>query len=87
MNNDLYNHDLEPDVDMPAEFIERQNRHSAKVSESANSFIPRRQFLKMSGIAGGGLVLAFSLSRSPEPRPLITANRIRRNFLPTRSSR
>jgi|TARA_B110000467_G_scaffold152025_1_gene160932 isoquinoline 1-oxidoreductase beta subunit len=68
MNNDLYNHDLEPDVDMPAEFIERQNRHSAKVSESANSFIPRRQFLKMSGIAGGGLVLAFSLSRSPRAK-------------------
>jgi isoquinoline 1-oxidoreductase beta subunit len=68
MKKDLYDHDLEPDVDMPAEFIQRLNRRSKRVSETADSFIPRRQFLKMSGIAGGGLVLAFSLSRSPSTK-------------------
>ena len=65
MKNDFYDHELVPDVDMPAEFIEKQKRFETNVSESTDSFIPRRQFLKMTGIAGGGLVLAFSLSRSP----------------------
>ena len=41
MKKDLYDHDLEPDVDMPAEFIQRLNRRSKRVSETADSFIPR----------------------------------------------
>lgn len=61
MKNDIYSYDLIPDVDMPAEFVERENQRAAKESAPTESFMPRRQFLKLSGVAGGGLVLAFSL--------------------------
>ncbi len=64
MNKDLYHYDLIPDVDMPAEFIEREKAREASKDEREESFIPRRRFLKMTGIAGGGLVLAFAISRS-----------------------
>jgi isoquinoline 1-oxidoreductase beta subunit len=61
MKNDIYNYDLIPDVDMPAEFVERHNRIGSETFEAENIALPRRQFLKLSGIAGGGLVLAFML--------------------------
>lgn len=61
MKHDIYNYDLIPDVDMPAEFVERHNRIGSESLEAINISLPRRQFLKLSGIAGGGLVLAFML--------------------------
>jgi len=61
MNQDIHDYELMPDVDMPAEFIERQNQRATDTTFAETSSMPRRRFLKLSGIAGGGLVLAFSL--------------------------
>jgi isoquinoline 1-oxidoreductase beta subunit len=66
MKNDIYSYDLIPDVDMPAEFVERMNRMSSETVDEGTLELPRRQFLKLSGIAGGGLVLAFMLGGRPK---------------------
>ncbi|MBC9868199.1 MAG: hypothetical protein F7O42_10045, partial [Opitutae bacterium] len=66
MKNRFYRSDLIPDIDMPAEFVNWEKRMDAEQAggdSSASPFIPRRQFLKLSGLAGGGLILAFSLGR------------------------
>ncbi|MCA0892156.1 xanthine dehydrogenase family protein molybdopterin-binding subunit [Microbulbifer agarilyticus] len=57
--------DLIPDVDMPAEFVERINRAPAEITDEAETFMPRRNFLKLTGIVGGGLVLGFALGSAP----------------------
>lgn len=62
MKNDIYSYDLIPDVDMPAEFANHENRRAAREAQGDAPFMPRRQFLKLSGIAGGGLVLAFMMA-------------------------
>ena len=62
MKNDIYSYDLIPDVDMPAEFANHENRRAAREALGEAPFMPRRQFLKLSGIAGGGLVLAFMMA-------------------------
>ncbi len=64
MNKDLYDYELIPDVDMPAEFVARENARSAAAAEETDASIPRRRFLKLTGIAGGGLALAFAIGRS-----------------------
>lgn len=69
MKNKFYHSDLVPDIDMPAEFVHWENRMDVEKpanDSSSGLFIPRRQFLKLSGLAGGGLVLAFSLGRGPK---------------------
>ena len=48
MKNDIYNYDLIPDVDMPAEFVERENRRAAEESGSFDTSMARRRFLKLS---------------------------------------
>ncbi|MEX0320945.1 MAG: molybdopterin cofactor-binding domain-containing protein [Puniceicoccaceae bacterium] len=63
MSQELYNYEPEAGVDLPQVVIERDRmrERAAKESSNGSSGIPRRHFLKLTGIAGGGLVLAFSL--------------------------
>lgn len=65
MKKDLYDYELIPDVDMPAEFVERIKDYDDLNDQPLDSRMARRQFLKLSGIAGGGLVLAFSMGGAP----------------------
>ena len=60
MKRDLDHFEPVPGVDLPAEVIMRQRDGLAEASSSEGR-IPRRRFLKLTSIAGGGLVLAFSL--------------------------
>ncbi len=64
MKREFDEYDLIPDVDMPAEFAERINEEEIVTnSGGCDVFVPRRQFLKLSGLAGGGLVLAFAMGK------------------------
>ena len=65
MKKDLYDYELIPDVDMPAEFVERIKNYDQLEDAAVDTNMARRQFLKLSGIAGGGLVLAFAMGSAP----------------------
>ncbi|MBH53869.1 MAG: isoquinoline 1-oxidoreductase [Opitutaceae bacterium] len=65
MKNELYKYDLIPDVDMPAEFVGKIEGYETTETDILDTSMARRQFLKLTGIAGGGLVLAFSMGSSP----------------------
>lgn len=64
MSGHFYDVEPVPGIDLPEAYFTRQKARTAAVEESADGpqTMPRRQFLKLSGIAGGGLVLAFSLA-------------------------
>ncbi len=49
---------LIPDVDMPAHVVDKINSAPAMFDEAKKGPLSRRQFLKLTGIAGGGLVLS-----------------------------
>ena len=55
MKKDLYDYELIPDVDMPAEFVERIKDYDQLEDTAIDINMARRHFLKLSGIAGGGL--------------------------------
>ncbi len=61
MKTDFYDSAPIPDIDLPAQFANSERRSGTLFGNEVEAFMPRRQFLKMSGIAGGGLVLAFVL--------------------------
>lgn len=65
MSHDFDNFEPVPDVDLPAFLIEKQDRQFAKRRSSVNGPMPRRHFLKLTGLAGGGLALAFALGGRP----------------------
>jgi isoquinoline 1-oxidoreductase beta subunit len=65
MKKDLYDYELIPDVDMPAEFVQRIKDYDDLEDTTLDTNMARRQFLKLSGIAGGGLVLAFAMGGAP----------------------
>ena len=65
MSEHFYDVEPVPGIDLPEAYFERKRtRHSARERDASglSTAMPRRQFLKLSGIAGGGLVLAFSLA-------------------------
>ncbi len=66
MSEHFYDVQPEPGVDLPEVFFEkkRSRRVSSEGEAPVSAKMPRRQFLKLSGIAGGGLVIAFSLGGS-----------------------
>lgn len=65
MKYDIYNYSLIPDVDMPAEFVEKIKDYETVEGGEPDSRLDRRRFMKLTGIAGGGLVLAFYLGGKP----------------------
>ena len=85
MKNKFYHRDLVPDIDMPAEFVEWEKRLDAEPvsgEADAQNFIPRRHFLKLSGLAGGGLILAFSLGRGSKVAASQDKPSARKEFAP-----
>ena len=50
MKKDLYTYDLIPDVDMPAEFVEKIKDYDHFEDEAVDTRMARRQFLKLSGM-------------------------------------
>ena len=67
MSEKFYDVEPEPGIDLPVEYFERERLRSIASDDASMGPVtmPRRQFLKLSGIAGGGLVLAFSMAGAP----------------------
>lgn len=70
MKKDFYNVQPVPGIDLPEAYFTKQQPAgaSSKILAAASAPIPRRQFLKLSGIAGGGLVLAFAMGAPARAR-------------------
>ncbi|MCH6255560.1 molybdopterin-dependent oxidoreductase [Puniceicoccaceae bacterium K14] len=66
MKNDFDVFDPIPDVDLPSFLIEKEDRTFDPM--------PRRRFLKMAGVAGGGLALAFAFGNGERPEPLAVSD-------------
>ncbi len=66
MSTNFFNVDPVAGVDLPAHIVERQMKRRESDFSDAMAVMPRRRFLKLSGLACGGLVLGFRLGSELE---------------------